>query len=106
MRIAVGSLDLLLFVSVIARGATVDPPQRIKVSKLDRTEVSGLVTAYDENGLDVMDAQKQVSKVPWEALPADAVINWNERLVRKGTADDWFNLGKKLLAMPNGRGPA
>ena len=99
---------LILFHSVAprARAATVDPPMRITVSKLDRSPLAGMITSYDDEGFEIMDAQKQTTKVKWEELPPDTIMNLNERLVRKGTGDDWFKLGQKLLTMPGGRAPA
>lgn len=89
-----------------AFAATVDPPQRVKITKLDKTELAGMITSYDDDGFELMDAKKQTSKVSWDELSADTVMTLNERLVRRATADDWFKLGKKLLTMPGGRAPA
>jgi hypothetical protein len=33
-------------------------------------------------------------------------MNLHDRLVRKGSGEQWLNLGKKLLTMPGGRAPA
>jgi hypothetical protein len=87
-------------------GATVDPPARIKLQKLDRSELSGMIISYTENDFEFMDGQKQTSTVKWEELPPDTIMNLHDRLVRKGSADQWFALGKKLLTMPGGRAPA
>jgi hypothetical protein len=89
-----------------SRAATVDPPVRVNVTKLDRSQASGLITAYDENGITLMDLHKQTSTIKWEELPAGTVMNLNERLVRKGSGDQWLKLGQKLLTMPGGRAPA
>ena len=86
--------------------ATVDPPQRVKLLKLDKTEVAGLITSYTEDGFEVMDAKKQTATVRWEELPPDAIMNLHDRVVRKGSGEQWLNLGKKLLTMPGGRAPA
>src|SRR5205814_7623669 len=34
------------------------------------------------------------------------IMTLHARLIQKGTADQWFDLGKKLLTMPGGRDPA
>src|SRR5439155_16729633 len=94
-----------LFAS-LSLAATVDPPQRVKVTKLDRSELTGLITSFNDDSFDVMDAQKKTQTVHWEELPPDTVFNLNNQLIRKGTADDWMKLAKKLLTMPGGRGPA
>ena len=90
----------------LALAATVDPPQRIKVAKLDGTDVLGQITSYDDKEFEVMDAKKQTFKVAGEELPADVIMNLHDRLVRKGSGEQWLNLGKKLLTMPGGRAPA
>ncbi|HYO10717.1 MAG TPA: hypothetical protein VER17_17260 [Tepidisphaeraceae bacterium] len=106
----IAGILLLASAAVSARGATVDPPQRVKVQKLDRSELDGRITSYDEAGFELMDAQKQTAKVSWDELPPELVMNLHERLVRKGApqdnADTWLNLGKKMLSQPGGRGPA
>src|SRR5438094_5523765 len=53
-----------------------------------------------------MDLAKQTQTVSWDDLPAETIVKLHEQLVRKGTADDWFKLGKKVLPMPGGRAPA
>ena len=100
------AFTILAALTPLARAATVDPPQRIKVQKLDKSEVAGLITSYSEDGFELMDAKKQTVKVPWDELPPDVIMNLHDRLVRKGSGQDWFELGKKLLTMPGGRAPA
>src|SRR5439155_9609344 len=85
---------------------TVDPPQKVKIQKLDRSELAGMITSYDDTGVQVMDANKQTQTITWDELPAEQVMTLHERLVRKATAEDWFKLGKQLLTMPGGRAPA
>jgi len=86
--------------------ATVDPPQQVKIQKLDQTEVIGRITSYDDKGFDVMDTKKQTSTVSWDELSPDGIMSLHERLVRKGTGEEWMKLGEKLLTMPGGRAPA
>ena len=90
----------------LARGATVDPPQRVKVVKLDKSVVEGLITSFTESDFELMDAKKQTATVNWEDLPPDTIMNLHERLVRKGSGEEWMKLGTKLLTMPGGRAPA
>src|SRR5215207_2627989 len=84
-----------------ARGATVDPPQRIKVQKLDQSEVDGRITSFDKDGLDVMDLKKQTTKLSWDEFPPTTIIDLYKRLVRPKSPDDtpekWLDFGKKLL---------
>jgi hypothetical protein len=68
--------------------------------------VTGLLTSFDESEFELMDARKQMVKVPWEELPPDVIMNLHDRLVRKGSGEQWFKLGQKLLTMPGGRAPA
>ncbi|MEA2734074.1 MAG: hypothetical protein QOE14_525 [Humisphaera sp.] len=96
---------LISMTAALARGATVDPPQRIKIIKLDKTELTGLITSFTEDDFDLMDAKKQTATLKWEELPPDAIMNLHDRLVRKGSGEQWLNLGKKLLTMPGGRAP-
>ena len=96
----------LLVTAPMARGATVDPPHRVKIVKLDQTEVAGMITSFTENDFELMDAKKQTSTVRWDELPPADIMNLHERLVRKGSGEQWLNLGKKLLTMPGGRAPA
>jgi hypothetical protein len=105
MRICNVGAAIAVLVSV-SFGATVDPPQRVKITKLDRSEVSGLLTSYSDDGFEVMDAKKNTQKVSWDELPPQTIFNLNVQLIRKGTGEDWFKLGKKLLTMPGGRAPA
>ena len=104
MRLVIVILTCLF--ASLSLAATVDPPQRVKVTKLDRSELTGLITSFNDDSFDVMDAQKKTQTVHWEELPPDTVFNLNNQLIRKGTADDWLKLAKKLLTMPGGRGPA
>src|SRR5437764_1155866 len=109
MRLIAGVLASLLCLIVfanVARAATVDPPLRVKITKLDRTDLSGMITSYSDDGFEFMDTKKQTQKLTWEELPPQAVFNLNNQLIRKGTADDWIKVAKKLLTMPGGRGPA
>jgi hypothetical protein len=93
-----------------ARAATVDPPQKIKVQKLDQSEVDGRITSYDQDGFEVMDLKKQTSKHSWDEFPPQTGIDLYKRLIRRGSPDDtaekWLDFGKKLLTMPGGRAPA
>jgi hypothetical protein len=97
---------VLSAVAPLAHAATVDPPQRVKVVKLDKSAVEGLITSFSENDFELMDAKKQTATVKWEELPPDAIMNLHERLVRKGSGEEWMKLGQKLLTMPGGRAPA
>lgn len=98
---------IFLAIASASFAATVDPPQRIKLQKLDRSELAGLITAFDENGFELMDLKKQTAKVSWDELPPSEVMGLHNRLVRKGSppdsAENWLNLGKKLLTQPGGR---
>src|SRR5688500_18923122 len=96
----------IVLAAQLSYAATVDPPQRVKVIKLDKTEVAGLVTSYSEADFELMDAKKQTHKVAWEELPPGEIMNLHDRLVRKGSGEQWLSLGKKLLTMPGGRAPA
>src|SRR5207244_1313180 len=86
-----------------ALAATVDPPARISMKKLDHSEITGVITSYDDSGFEVMDAKKQTQKIGWDEMTAGDVMTLNERLQRKATADDWIKLAQKLLTMPGGR---
>src|SRR4051794_23902506 len=79
-----------------ARAATVDPPQRVKALKLDKTPLDGLITSYTDNDFELMDAKKQSATVKWEDLPPDTIMNLHDRLVRKGSGEEWMKLGSKL----------
>src|SRR5687768_10983301 len=92
---------VLLVSSALA--ATVDPPARINMKKLDRSDIVGVISTYDESGFEVMDAKKQTQKITWDEMSAGDVMTLHERLVRKGSADQWMTLAKKLLTMPGGR---
>ena len=97
---------VLVIAAPPARAATVDPPQRVKILKLDRTEIAGMITSFTENDFELMDAKKQTTTVRWEELPPGEIMNLHDKLVRKGSGEQWLNLGKKLLTMPGGRAPA
>jgi hypothetical protein len=105
MRIAAALLALSF--STVCLAATVDPPLRVKAQKLDRSELAGLITSFDENGFELMDLKKQTATVSWDDLPPEVVMNLHNRLVRKGSPQDsgenWVKLGKKLLTQPGGR---
>jgi hypothetical protein len=106
MRFTAVALVLALPASPLAHAATVDPPQRVTVLKLDRTEIAGLITSFNDDGFELMDAKKQTQRVRWDDLPPGEIMNLHNRLVRKGSGEQWLNLGKKLLTMPGGRAPA
>jgi hypothetical protein len=105
LRPVVIALTLLATIR-IAFAATVDPPQRITIQKLDKSAVSGLITSFDDNEFELMDAQKRTTKVGWDELPPDTIMNLHDQLVRKGSGDQWFKLGQRLITMPGGRAPA
>lgn len=99
-------LTLMLTVASAARAATVDPPLRVNIKKLDQSPLNGLITSYTDSDFELMDLQKQTRKVAWEELPPGEIMSLHARLVRKGSSEEWFTLGKKLLTMPGGRAPA
>jgi hypothetical protein len=96
-------LLLLTVVAAPALAGTVDPPMRYRVVKLDRTEISGLITTFTEEGFELMDPKKEMHKISWDELAPDAVVTLHDRLLRNATGEDWLKLGKKLLTMPGGR---
>ena len=84
--VLLGVVVVVLLGGATARAATVDPPQRIKVQKLDRSELAGMITSFDEAGFEFMDLKKQTSKVAWDELPP-AEGSWDEkRRVADGNA--------------------
>ena len=85
---------------------TVDPPLKIKTTKMDHTEVNGLVTSYDKDGLEVMDLQKKTTKVAWEDFQPGTAVNLFAQVRATRDADEWEDLGKTLLTVPGGKGPA
>src|SRR5947208_1914621 len=97
---------VLLFSTAAALAGTVDPPIRVNIKKLDRTELSGQITKFDEKGFDFMNFKKETSTFTWDEFAPDTIMTLHARLIQKGTADQWFDLGKKLLTMPGGRDPA
>jgi hypothetical protein len=99
-------LCLLFFSAATTFAATVDPPLRYRIVKLDRTEVAGLITSYDDTGVTVMDAKKQEHAVSWEEMPPDMNVTLHERLWRNASGEDWLNLGKKLSGLPGGKDAA
>ena len=105
-RLLIASAILLCVASPLAHAATVDPPQRVTVLKLDRTEIAGMITSFNDDGFELMDAKKRTQTVRWDDLPPGEIMNLHDRLVRKGSGEQWLNLGKKLLTMPGGRAPA
>ena len=102
MRVCVVIAGLFLFASV-SSAATVDPPLNLNATKVDGTALNGKVISYDDNGFDIMDAQKKTQTITWDQLPAQKVFTINTQVNRKPSADDWIKLGKMLLTMPGGR---
>ena len=47
----------------------------VTVQKLDKSSVSGLITSFDENEFELMDAKKQTTKISWEELPPDTIMS-------------------------------
>src|SRR2546423_15540187 len=94
---------IFLAMTSTAIALTVDPPQKVKINKLDRSELAGMITSFDENGFELMDANKKSQTVAWDELPADAVMTLHDRLVRKRNAEGWVKVGEKHLSMPRGR---
>src|SRR6266550_7286483 len=99
-------LAVVLLCSAAALAGTVDPPVRITAKKLDKTELAGQITRFDETGFDLMDFKKQTATYTWDEFDPNTIMTLHARLIQKGTAEQWFNLGKKLLTMPGGRDPA
>src|SRR5215213_8279060 len=106
MRSIVIVFATLMLLAPAARAGTVDPPLKTKVAKLDRAELNGVITSFDDAGFELMDYQKQKQTIRWEELSPDNIMNLHARLIQKGTPEQWFNLGKKLLTLPGGRPPA
>ena len=92
--------------SAVCVGATVDPPIRVSATKLDGSQINGLITSYTDAGFELMDPKKQQQTITWDQLPPQKVFALNTQLNRKPTGEDWMKLGKKLSTMPGGRAVA
>ena len=68
MRLTALALAITLLAGPLVHAATVDPPQRVTVLKLDRTEIAGLITSFNDDGFELMDAKKQTQRVRWDDL--------------------------------------
>src|SRR6478752_4378744 len=77
---------LLCFAASASLAGTVDPPIRVSIKKLDRTDLAGQITHFDEKGFDFMDYKKQTNTFAWDEFDPNTI--------------------KMLLAMPGGRDPA
>jgi len=100
------TLVVLAAFSSTASAATVDPPVKFNIVKLDRTQLTGLITSYDDTGVKLMDAKKQEHSVAWDEMPPDMVMTLHDKLWRNASGEDWLKLGKQLLTMPGGKDPA
>src|SRR5690348_1046239 len=105
-RCPIVCLVALVCLSPLALAGTVDPPIRVNIKKLDRTELSGQITKFDDKGFEFMNYKKETNTFTWDEFAPDTTTTLHARLIQKGTADEWLELGKKLLTMPGGRDPA
>jgi hypothetical protein len=101
------TLGLVVFLSAsaLAERVTVDPPMKLLTYRADRSEVSGLLVAYDETEFELRDARGKTTTVAWDELDPKSILQVHTRLLAKGTGTQWLELGERLLQFRNG-GPS
>src|SRR5678816_46641 len=102
-------LPVVLFLGTISAwvgAADINPPVGFSAAKIDRTKITGQIKSIDEAGFTYIDAKKQTQTVKWEELDPANTLTVYERVLGKGDAPTWMELGKRLMAMKNGKAPA
>jgi len=96
----------LALLAPAALATQVDPPVAIDAHRADQTRILGRVSSYDDSGFSYLDPNHQPHEVRWEELDAANVLRVNEAILGRGTAQQWVELGRRLLKMRNGTVPA
>ena len=92
-----------LFAVSFSRGAKVDPPFAASIRTTDGVEHRGQITDFDDTGITLTE-KNAPQRYEWTAIQPQAVLRLNERLLgANGTAAQWLNVGKQLLATPAGK---
>src|SRR5918993_599414 len=87
----------------LASGVTLDKPVPVGTTKSDKSKVAGRVASFDEQGFEVLDAKDKATTVAWSELPARNAYDVFDRLLTKGTADQWLTAGRVLYHLPEGK---
>ena len=89
-----------------AAAVDVNPPVGFSATKMDRTRIVGQIKSIDEGGFTYTDPKKQTQTVKWDELDPANTLSVYEKVIGKGDAKTWIELGKRLMAMKNGKSPA
>jgi hypothetical protein len=87
----------------LADGVTLDKPVRLGTTKSDKTKLAGRVSSFDEQGFELLDDKDQKKTIAWSELPARNAYDVFDRLLTKGTADQWLTAGRVLYHLPDGK---
>ena len=95
---------IVMLVMAVTRAAEVNPPMPVNVPMRSGPALRGKLTAFDQAGFTYQpNASTAPATVKWTDVQPRTVLALNERLIgEKGTATQWFELGKLVHAMPGG----
>src|SRR5918992_5846214 len=87
----------------LAGGVTLDKPVRLGTTKSDKTRLAGRVASFDEQGFELLDDKDKAQTVAWSELPARNAYDVFDRLLTKGTGEQWLTAGRVLYHLPDGK---
>ncbi len=100
--VLISLLVLALASSVPAERVRLDKPVRAVTTKIDGTRVAGQVVAYDGEGFDLLNADKDTIDIAWKELAAREVFRVHASLIQQAPAEAWVDLGALLLPFEDG----
>ena len=86
-----------------AIGGEVDPKKPVSVRLNSNEIVRGWVTAYDEEGFDLIDQEDAEQRVVWEQLTAERVMRVYSRILGADDAAGWLDAAVVLYPRADGR---
>jgi hypothetical protein len=95
---------LSLTVSLVTAGTvTLERSVRVGTTRSDKTKVAGRVASFDEMGFQLVDDKDKSQTVGWSELPARNASDVFEKLLAKGTGEQWATAGHVLYHLPDGK---
>jgi hypothetical protein len=93
----------LLSSPLLGDGVTLDKPVRLGTTKSDKSKLAGRVASFDEQGFELLDDKDKAKTVAWSELPARNAYDVFDRLLAKGTGEQWLTAGRVLYHLPDGK---
>jgi len=80
-----------------------DDPLPVYVVATDGQRYVGTLVRYDDQGFDLKDTAGKAQRVAWEKLPAKAVYQLHEKLLKPSDKSAWASLAQRLAKFKDGK---